>query len=158
MVWQTVAQATSFSELESLVGDMELPKGTKVRAVMDLKYPVGWVFDAPGAEWLFRPFIPDGMDLLDVYGEGSQGIVEMEADPAWLVAMLAFIKAHWVAILIASFVLGLIITFIRVMVQIAGPGPFGVPWWVWLVGGVAAAAIAIPFTIRYFQRERVKGG
>ncbi|GAJ23144.1 unnamed protein product, partial [marine sediment metagenome] len=53
-MWQTVAEGASFAELRSLVGDMELPKGTRVKVVMDLKVPVGWAFDAPWAEWLFR--------------------------------------------------------------------------------------------------------
>lgn len=149
--WETVAEGTSFSDLKSLVGEMELPKGAKVKVIMDLKVPVGFVFDAPGAEWFFKPFTPDGMEILDVYGEGSQGIVEMEADPAWLLGILAFIKAHWLAILIATFVLGAIITFIRIMVQIAGPGPLGIPWWVWLVGGVA---VTIPLVRQLVRRKR----
>jgi len=151
MAWQTVAEGASFSELRSLIGDMELPKGTKVKVVMDLKVPIGFAFDAPGAEWLFSPLVPSGMELVDVYGEGSQGIVEMEADPAWLLAMLAFIKAHWISILIAAFVLGVIITFIRIMVQIVGPGPLGIPWWVWLIGG---ATIAVPLIISLTKRKR----
>ncbi len=68
---------------------------------------------------IFKPFIPDGVALIDVYGEGSQGIVEMEADPAWLLAVLAFIKAHWLAITIAGFVLTAIIASIIVLVKIA---------------------------------------
>ncbi|MBA7703874.1 hypothetical protein ES703_112671 [subsurface metagenome] len=150
-MWQTVAEGASFAELRSLIEDMELPKGTKVKVVMDLKVPIGWAFDAPGAEWLFRPLIPSGLELVDVYGGGSQGIVEMEADPVWLVALLAFIKAHWVSILIALFVLGVIIFFIRVMVEIVGPGPFGIPWWVLLVGG---AAIAVPLIMRLMERKK----
>lgn len=150
MAWQTVAEGASFSELRSLIGDMELPKGTRVKVVMDLKAPIGWAFDAPGAEWLFRPLIPSGLELIDVYGEGSQGIAEMEADPVWLVTLLAFIKAHWVSILIAGLILGLIIFFIRVMIQITEPGPFGIPWWVYLVGG---AAIVVPIIMRLMRKK-----
>lgn len=150
-MWQTVAEGASFAELRSLIEDMELPKGTRVKVVMDLKVPIGWAFDALGAELIFSPLIPSGMRLVDVYGGGSQGIVEMEADPAWFLALLAFIKAHWVAILIALFVLGMVIFFIRVMVEIVGPGPFGVPWWVWIVGG---AAIAVPLIITFVKRKK----
>lgn len=150
MAWVTVAEGASFAELRSLIGDMELPKGTKVKVVMDLKVPIGFAFDAPGAEWLFKPFVPSDMKLLDVCGEGSQGIVEMEADPAWLVAILAFIRAHWLSILITGFVLGMIIFFIRVMIQITEPGPFGIPWWVWLVG---TGVIAVPLIMRLIKKK-----
>lgn len=153
MAWQTVAGGASFAELTTIIGDMELPKGTRVKVVMDLKLPLGWVFDTPMTQLAFGYLIPDGMKLIDVYGEGSQGIVEMEADPAWLLALLAFVKAHWVAILIATFVLGLIILFIRVMVEIVGPGPFGVPWWAWIVGG---AAIGVPIIMSLLKKRREK--
>ena len=117
MAWQTVAEGASITELKQLVSDMELPKGSKVRVVMNT--PVPWLFDVAGAELAFRPFIPDGLDLIDVYGEDDKGIVDMEADPAWLIAVLAFIKAHWLAIIIAGFVLTVIVSFIRVMVEVA---------------------------------------
>jgi len=123
MAWQVVAEGVSLSELRQTVGDMELPKGTRMKVVMDT--PVAWAFDIAGAEWVFQPYIPEGMTLIDVYGEGGQGIVDMEADPAWLVAVLAFIKAHWLAIIIAGFVLTAIISFVRVWVEvIKAPTPF----------------------------------
>lgn len=119
MPWEVVAEGTNIWDLESTVGELELPKGSKLKVVMDLKLPLGWAFDAAGAEWIFQPFIPDGMTLIDVYGEGNTGIVEMEADPAWLLAILAFIKANWIAITIASFTLAAIIATIIVLVKIA---------------------------------------
>lgn len=119
MEWQEVAQGVSIWGLESTVGQFELSKGTRMKVVMGLKLPLGWAFDVAGAEYAFGPFIPEGMELVDIYGEGSQGIVEMEADPAWLLAVLAFIKAHWVAIVIATFVLGAIVATITVLVKIA---------------------------------------
>ena len=125
MVWQRAAEGTSLLELRQLLADTELPKGSKVRIEMDLKLPLAWAFDAAGAELAFRPFVPDGMTLIDVYGEGSKGIVEMEADPIWLIAMLAFIKAHWIAIAIAGFLLTAVIAFIVVLIKVAAaPTPF----------------------------------
>lgn len=117
--WQTVAQGVNLWDLEATVADMKLPKGSDLMVVMDLKLPLGWAFDVAGAELLFKPFVPDGMALTDVYGEGSVGIVEMKADPAWLLAILVFIKANWLAIIIAGFVLTVIIVFITVLVKIA---------------------------------------
>lgn len=117
--WQIAAQGINIWDLEATVADMKLPKGSRIQVVMDLKLPLGWVFDVAGAELIFRPFIPDGTTLVDVYGEGSVGIVEMEVDPAWLLAVLAFIKAHWLAIVIAGFVLTAIIAMITVLVKIA---------------------------------------
>ncbi|MBU2556128.1 MAG: hypothetical protein KKF98_16885 [Bacteroidetes bacterium] len=122
MAWQTVAEGASLGELKSTVGELKLPKGSKVRVVMDTWE--AWAFDAPGAELVFRPFVPDGLNLVDVWGESGKGIVEMEADPAWLLAILAFIKAHWLAIIIAGFVLTVIVSFIRIMVEVvAAPTP-----------------------------------
>jgi len=99
MAWVTVAESDRIETLgDDLTTDIELPKGTKVRFVMDLRLPVGSAFSLPGAEYIFRPFMPDGIDLIDVYGSGSQATIECEADPAFLLAALAFIKAHWLAI------------------------------------------------------------
>lgn len=117
--WQVVAEGTNIWDLQAVVADMELTKGSKLKVVMDLKLPLGWAFDVAGAELIFKPFVPAGMTLVDVYGEGSQGIVEMEADPAWLVAVLVFIKAHWLAITIAGLILTAIIASIIVLVKIA---------------------------------------
>lgn len=119
MPWEVVAEGTNIWDLQAMVADMELPKGSRLKVIMDLKLPLGWIFDVAGAEWAFQPFVPEGMELVDVYGEGSQGIVEMEADPVWLVAALAFIKAHWLAITIAGFVLTAIIASIIILVKIA---------------------------------------
>ncbi len=137
MTWKLAAQGVSFSELEQTIADMELPKGSKMRITMDTSMP--WVFDMAGAEWAFKPFVPDGMDLIDVYGEGGQGIVEMEADPAWLLAALAFIKAHWLAITIAGFALALLVQFIWVMIEL--PAAALPP--IWLLVGAAVAVLVL---------------
>lgn len=118
MEWQVVAEGTNIWDLESTVADMELPKGSQIKVIMDLKLPLGWAFDVAGAELIFQPFIPEGTTLVDVYGEGSQGIIEMEVDPAWLLPVLAFIKAHWVALTIAGFLLTAIIASIIVLAKI----------------------------------------
>jgi len=135
--WQIVAEGTSIFDLESIIGQMELTKGTKVRVVMDTGVP--WLFDTAGAELIFKPFVPDGLDLIDVYGESGQGIVDMEADPAWLLAVVAFIKAHWVAITIAGFLLAAIISFIVVMVKV--PAAAQIP--VALLVGVAIGVVGL---------------
>lgn len=135
--WITVAEGVSIGELRQTVANMELPKGTKMKVVMDVW--ADWLFDIAGAELVFQPFIPDGMDLIDVYGENGQGIVDMEADPAWLVATLVFIKAHWLAITIIGFVLAAIITFIRVMIKL--PAAAQIP--VALLVGVALGVVGI---------------
>lgn len=117
--WIIAAEGTSIWDLESTVGELSLPKGSRIKVVMDLRLPLGWAFDMAGAESLFKPFAPGGTKVIDVYGEGSTGIVEMEADPVWLLGFLAFIKAHWIAIMIAGFVLTVIIMSIIVLVKIA---------------------------------------
>lgn len=157
MGWQTAAEGTSFWDLKQTIADMELPKGSKMKVVMDLKLPLGWAFDAAGAELAFKPFVPDGMKLIDVYGEGSKGIVEMEADPVWLVAALLFIEAHWVAIAIAGLVLASIILFITVLVLSVTTG---IPIWVWLVGGGALLYLllrkAAPIAAKAYIARRIR--
>jgi len=117
-VWVKVAEGTSFDDLHSLVADRELRKGTRVKCVMETHLPgAAAAFNiAPNWGWP----APEGMSVVDIWGEGgilgSTGVVEMEADPAWLLAVFAFIKAHWVAIAIAATVLGLIITGIAIWV------------------------------------------
>lgn len=117
--WQVVAQGVSIWDLQSTVGEMELPKGSKMKVVMDLTLPVGGMFNWAVADWLGEKFVPDGMEFVDAYGSGSQGTIEMEADPAWLLAVLAFIKAHWLALAIAGVFLAAIIASIIVLVKIA---------------------------------------
>jgi len=137
MGWQTVAEGTSLNDLGEVVGDMELVKGTKIMVAMNTSTP--WLFDAAGAELAFMPFIPDGVKLIDVYGEGNQGIVEMEADPIWLLVLLAFIKAHWLAIVIAGFAIWLLISFITIMVKV--PAIAQIP--VFLIIGAAAGILGL---------------
>ena len=135
--WQTVAEGVSFSDLKQLVADMELPKGTRVRVVMDTW--ADWAFDVAGAEWVFQPFVPEGLKIIDVYGENRQGVVDMEANSPWLVAVLAFIKAHWLVITIAGLILWAIVSFIRVMVQL--PAPAQIPVWLILGAGIGIVAL-----------------
>ncbi len=116
--WQQAAVGTSLWDLEATIADLNLQKGDRMRVEMDLKVPVGFLFDAAGAELLFKPVVPDGMDLVDVWGEGSKAYVELEADPVFLVAALAFIKAHWVGIVIAGFLLAALVASIIVFIKI----------------------------------------
>ncbi len=116
MPWVKVAEGTNFTDLQSLIADQELTKGTKLRCVIETNLPGAAVaFDiAPNWGWP----APEGMFVVDIWGEGgilgSTGVVELESDPAWFAAVLAFMKAHWVAIVIASVVLGAIVIGITV--------------------------------------------
>lgn len=131
MSWKTVAAGTSLSDLESMVADMELTKGTRVRVIMEAGW-WDWLFNAAGAELVFGAYVPEGMEMVDVWGEDGQGIVEMKADPAWLLAVLAFISAHWVAIAIAGIVVATIVAFCYVMILIVSLMTGSLPW---LLGG-----------------------
>ena len=119
MAWTVAAKGTSFSDLSATIQDLELPKGTKMKVVIDLTVPVGGMFNWAVADWIAEKATPDGMIFVDAYGDGSQGIVEMKSDPAFLLAVLAFIKAHWVALVIAGFFLYLIIKLIQVLIEVA---------------------------------------
>lgn len=154
--WQVVAQGTNIWDLASTIGELELRKGSELRVIMDLNLPLGWAFDLAGAELIFKPFTPEGMTLVDVYGEGNVGIVEMKADPAWLLAILAFIKAHWVAIIIAGFVLTVIIAFITVLVKIAvAPA---LPVAAIAIGGALAVIAILGLAAIAQEKRKGKGG
>lgn len=120
MGWQKVAESDSFETLEdSLSGDMELPTGTKVRLTMDLSMPVGYLFSAPGVEYIFRPFMPEGISLVDVHADDNwKAVVEGEANSPWLLAVIAFIGRHWVAITIGGFLLYLLVNWVRCDVKV----------------------------------------
>lgn len=147
MEWKVVAEGTNIWDVESTIGELELPKGSRVQVVMDLNLPLGWAFDVAGAEFIFQPFVPDGLEMVDVYGEGSQGIVEMEADPAWLLAFLTFIRAHWLAISIAGLLLTAIILTITVLVKIAVAPAFPTAA-IAIGGGLALIGILAAITMK----------
>ena len=141
MGWVTVAQGTSLSDLSAVVEDMELPSGTRVKVVMDLELPVAWAFDVAGAEHIFRPFVPDGLHLIDVYGEGSKGIVEMEANSPALFVVVAFLKAHWLALSIAGFALAFLVSLIIISIKV--PAIAQIP--IWLLVGAAGGILGLVY-------------
>ena len=116
MAWKTVAEGPSIDQLTRTVGDTEYGKGVRMRIVMETSTP--WLFDMAGAELVFGGVVPDGWDMVDVWGENGKGVVEIEADPAWLVATLAFMARHWLALTIAGFVIWAFVSFITIMVQV----------------------------------------
>lgn len=140
--WVMAAEGSSFSNLQATIEDMELPKGAKVRVVMETRLP--WVFDMAGAELVVKPFVPEGMDLVDVWGEGNTGIIEMEADPAWFLAVLAFIKVHWLAITLAGIALWALVSFIQVMVKM--PPVAQIP--IWLIAGALGGILLLGYVSR----------
>ncbi len=116
MVWKTVAQGVSLDQMERLVENENYGKGVRMRIVMETS--VDWLFDLAGAEHVFAGVVPDGWDMVDVWGEDGLGIVEIEADPAWLVATLAFMRVHWLALTIAGLAIWLFVSFITIMVKV----------------------------------------
>ena len=139
--WQKVAEGASLDELSMIVGDMEMPKGTKMRVVMNTS--VSWAFDMAGAELAFSGSVPEGMELVDVWGENGQAIVEMEADPAFLAPVIAWIAAHWVALFIGvatGFILGAITTAVVAFV-LKTPGIIQLP--VMLIIGAAIGIVGL---------------
>ncbi|RLC72504.1 MAG: hypothetical protein DRI26_02850 [Chloroflexi bacterium] len=120
--WVTVAEGTTLDTLQATIPNMEFPKGTPLRAVMDLKLPVASAFDLAGAELLFRPRMPEGVILKDVHSEGpSRVVIEAEVDPAWLLAIVGFIKAHWLAISLISIGLMFTLGFLVIAIKLQAP-------------------------------------
>lgn len=154
MSWQVVAQGNSIESLEQ-IKNISLPVGSKVRA--KIESPVAWLFDMAGAELAFRPFTPDGLELIDVYAEGGAGYVDYDvigsgvssisgggisAIGVVLTGILAFIRAHWVAITIAGFLLTSIVASIIILVKLAvAPVDMVVP--LAIIGGFVIAGIFV---------------
>ena len=80
--------------------------------------------------------------MIDVWGEGSQGIVELEADPITLALAIAFLKAHWLFITIAGVMLYAIVTAIIIQVKIAQAPALPIAA-IALIGGLALVGLVI---------------
>lgn len=94
--WVNVAEGTSFSNLKQLVKDQELPKGTQAIVKMKVGTVMAALFDAPLAEQLYGwAFAVPGMDVRDLRGEGDEGWVILESDPAWISDMVNYIVRFW---------------------------------------------------------------
>ncbi len=134
MAWRLLAESDSIDTLgDDVIEDMELPKGTRVRITMDLILPVGYFFDLPGAEYIFRPIMPEGVDLIDVHSKGAWGVVvEGEVDPAWLIPLLTSVK-FWAGVsLLAigiSIALGIIVSWVRADGEFPGVGIVNIIKW-----------------------------
>lgn len=159
-MFTTVAQGTSFQDLAQVVGEMHLKPGSEIRIQMNLKGPFEWLFDVGGAELAFAPFVPDGLELVDVWGADGKGwalmrvsngisrIAASAAAPVGIAAVpvvvlsgiLAFIRARWLSIIIAGFVLATIVSFIIISVRVATETPTML--WVGVAAIVGIAALA----------------
>ena len=123
MIWKTVASGSSFEDLKTLVPDRELKKGDRLKIELTLNQPVARLFDLAGAELMFRGSMPDGLDLIDVYGEGNNKVVIIgEADPIFLVAAVTFIARNWLTLALLSLgitsALGYLVTAIKVKASV----------------------------------------
>lgn len=159
--WVKVAEGNSFDNLRQLVADQELPPGTLIQCEFDTRFPS--YFDLPGNEWIFQSKAPPGCKVLDVWGEGPiwpwatghgyvKMIVEEEAVsggvskhvglfPA-IGVVIGWIASHWLAILIATVLITLLISFIRISMKITRTVEETAPWLIWalVIGGVSLAA------------------
>ena len=143
----TVAEAGSFEELEGLMPDLDVPKGGRIRITMELNQPVAPAFDLAGAEWLFEDVMPEGLDLIDVHGEGlTTVVIEGEADPVRLAMIPAFLVSHWLGLSLAvmgiAATLGFLLLAIKVDVNKLVEAAPSVTKWL-AIGAVGAAAIGV---------------
>ena len=129
MAWTLVGEGNSFDDLKLLVANRELPKGTRVRFKLKLNMPIGPAFDVAGAELIFKSQMPEGLTLKDVRGDGLwEATIDAEANSPGLMAILLFIKAHWLAIVIGGFFLYLVLTNIKFFADFATGLSKALPW------------------------------
>ncbi len=147
--YQKVATVTSLASLKNVITNYHLQAGDRVRLKIDVISPFGYIFNVAGAEAVFGPLMPDHMNLIDVWGEGDTGYVEMQATSPPLAAVLTFIGNNWLNIILAGVALSAIIVLITVTLKTVA-GVSSLPNLV--VAG--AAVLALIFIIK----ERRKGG
>lgn len=157
---QLLARADSIQDLPEPDGRLE--PGSPMVVEFQLNAPVGPAFNVAGAELAFQPFAPDGLELIDVRGDGLwKAVVEFRVLPnaeatqailrqphasmalpvalPFIPTIIAFIKAHWIGLAIGGFVLGSIIsgvTVLGVFAHGAGSG-LGMALPILLIGGAA---------------------
>lgn len=152
-MWIKIAEGVSLSELSQVIADRELKKGTPVRFEMTLNLPLAHAFDLAGAEQLFGTIMPEGLIVQDVYSPDNtyQVVIDAEADPVHVAAIVAWVKAHWVLCsLIAiglTFTLGFIVGSITVTVFIK---PEEFKWW------IIAAAAALVLVVYFVTKAGIK--
>lgn len=127
-----IAEGTSLADLTQKIGDRELKKGTPVKIEMTLKVPVAHAFDLAGAEAIFSTQMPEGLDVKDVYSPDNkyQVVIDCESDPVHIVAIVAFIKAHWLAITLVTIGLAFVLTQLVIAIKVSAPiaGVIGIGW------------------------------
>lgn len=144
--WVKAASGTSPDRLRTHIADRELEKDTPVRWILDFKVPgIVYAMDLWGAEAIFRPFVPDGLELVDVYERDGKGYVDMKADPAWLLAVVGFVKAHWLGIVIAGFLITTAVKLISMWIKVVEAA---FPWILLIIGAVVLLALMSPETRR----------
>lgn len=159
--WVIIGRGNEIADLRRVGRDRELPINTPIEVHMRPRWGVpARIFDLPGIEHLFA--VPEGMVLHDVFEEGGIGIATMEvvgpvrptqvagmgaAGAIVVSALIAFLKAHWIKILIGGFILGLILSSIIVWAFIAVPALEAVAPWLW-VGAIGAVAVGAYLLVR----------
>lgn len=117
--YKEVATVTSIPDLKNVITNYHLQSGDRLRLKMDVISPFGYLFNLTGAELAFNPLMPDHINLIDVWGEGDSGYIEMEATSPWLGPVLAFMGEHWMGVVVAGVVIALIIVAISISIKIA---------------------------------------
>lgn len=123
-----LATGRSFDDLKAL-RDGTLKPGSELRIRLDLINVPGIErpFDLAGAEGVFQTVLPAGLEILDVSGEsdadGRFGLIRtrvlQDAQVSSLVlpvvaGVVAFVAAHWFAIVIGASVLATIVVGISI--------------------------------------------
>lgn len=141
-----VASAPTFEELKKIMPNYVIPHGGKIRFEFQLNMPVAYLFDLAGAEHIFRSSMPPGLDLIDVWGEGSSTVViEAESDPVALAVVGTYLLAHWLKLSLIAIGLTVAFGFLFTSVAIlatAVTAPEVIPkTTMWLALGAASIAV-----------------
>jgi len=148
LAWVTIAEANSLDEFKNAQPSYlkDLPKGTKLRLRIELPSycPFGKLADIAGAEWWAQWLMPQGIDVIDVYGDWTWIEVQAEVDPpmwpAWVIGAIA------IAIAALPFGIAFLISTIKLDADVLSP----------IVGGatVAIALIALLGLMVVLKKEK----
>ena len=117
------AKGNSFDALSQSLSTStrQLQHGDKVRFVLTLNQPIAHLFDVAGAELIFKPIMPPGIILDDVYSMDSLTVgIDAHATSPMFAAIGAWIAANWIYVALGvlgiTIALGLLVAGISFLV------------------------------------------
>jgi len=145
-----IAKATSFDTLSQNLSTsrQQLKHGDKIRFVLNMSQPVAHAFDLAGAELIFRPIMPPGIILDDVYSIDASTVgIDAHATSPMFAAIGAWLAANWVYVTLGAIgitiALGLLVAGVAFLVLAVGSPQTIAETSKWVAIGLGAVAVGL---------------